>query len=152
MHDSQKSGYNRVDMWAEGLEMEQQNPIFGIGKGKFHEYTSKLIAHNSAIEIMGETGLPGFFFWVALAYMNLKNLTQYISIANDVRNKLFTTALFISVIGYIISSMFVTLEYETYYMLLALCSSVGRCSPNRAETTKVDIRNIIILCGLLSLL
>lgn len=63
--DSSRSAQNRVNMWIEGLEMVQFNPIFGIGKGNFGPYTGRLIAHNSGhIEIMGEMGMVGLFLWV----------------------------------------------------------------------------------------
>jgi hypothetical protein len=38
-------------------------------------------------------------------------------------------ALFIAIVGYINSSMFVTLEYETFYVLLALAGAGARNLP-----------------------
>lgn len=125
LDDPSKSSKRRVEMWVEGVEMVQQNPLLGIGKGNFINYTGKLVAHNSSIEIMGETGLPGLFFWVGLIYMGLKNLLLYIRETEDERDKAYVVALGLSVLGYIASSMFVTLEYETLYFLLGLCASVG---------------------------
>lgn len=125
LDDPSKSSKRRVEMWVEGVEMVQQNPLFGIGKGNFIKYTGKLVAHNSSIEIMGETGLPGLFFWVGLIYMALKNLLFYIRESEDERDKAYAIALGLSVLGYIASSMFVTLEYETLYFLLGLCAAMG---------------------------
>ncbi|MCR4346522.1 MAG: O-antigen ligase family protein [Sulfuricaulis sp.] len=125
LDDSSKSTKHRVEMWIEGVEMVQHNPLFGIGKGNFLKYTSKLIAHNSSIEIMGETGLPGLFFWIGLIYLSLKNVVFYVRDTEDERDKAYATALGLSVLGYIASSMFVTLEYETFYFLLGLCAALG---------------------------
>ena len=125
MDDPSKSAKHRVDMWIEGVEMVQQNPVFGIGKGNFLSYTGRLIAHNSSIEIMGETGLPGLFFWIGLIYISLKNVFSYVQESEDEGNRSYAIALGLSVIGYIISSMFVTLEYETFYFLLGLCAALG---------------------------
>ncbi|MBI3546804.1 MAG: O-antigen ligase family protein [Gammaproteobacteria bacterium] len=125
MDDPSKSAKHRVDMWIEGVEMVQGNPVFGIGKGNFLRYTNKLIAHNSSIEIMGETGLPGLFFWIGLIYMALKNVAAYTQETESESNRSYAIALGLSVIGYIISSMFVTLEYETFYFLLGLCGALG---------------------------
>lgn len=125
MDDPSKSTKYRVAMWIEGVEMVQHNPLFGIGKGNFLKYTSKLIAHNSSIEIMGETGLPGLFFWFGLIYLSLKNVMYYVHESEDERDKAYATALGLSVLGYIASSMFVTLEYETLYFLLGLCAALG---------------------------
>lgn len=125
MDDPSKSAKHRVDMWIEGVEMVQGNPAFGIGKGNFLSYTNKLIAHNSSVEIMGETGLPGLFFWLGLIYMSLRNVAAYVQETESESNRSYAIALGLSVIGYIISSMFVTLEYETFYFLLGLCAALG---------------------------
>lgn len=125
LDDPSKSTKHRIDMWIEGVEMVQYNPLFGIGKGNFRNYTGKLIAHNSSIEIMGETGLPGLFFWIGLLYMALKNVVYYVRECENERDRAYATALGLSVVGYIVSSMFVTLEYETLYFLLGLCAAVG---------------------------
>lgn len=101
--DSHGSAQHRIDMWAEGIEMVQQNPVFGIGKGNFLRYTSKLIAHNSTIEIMGETGLPGLFFWLGIIYMGFKTLVAYYRESNDEINRSYVLALGLSVAGYMIS-------------------------------------------------
>lgn len=122
LKDSNRSAQHRVDMWIEGVEMVQQNPVFGIGKGNFARYTGRLIAHNSSIEIMGETGIVGLFFWIALIYVSVKSL--FISYRNSEleSERALILALGISVAGYVVSSMFVTLEYETLYFLLGLCA------------------------------
>lgn len=125
LDDPSKSTKHRVEMWTEGVEMVQQNPLFGIGKGNFLKYTSKLLAHNSGIEIMGETGLVGLFFWIGLIYMSLKNVLYYVRESDNERDKAYATSLGMSVVGYMVSSMFVTLEYETLYFLLALCAALG---------------------------
>jgi len=122
LKDSNRSAQHRVDMWMEGVEMVQQNPVFGIGKGNFAIYTGRLIAHNSSIEIMGELGLPGFFFWLALIYASLKSLFKAYAESEDEQERSIILGLGISIAGYLMSSMFVTLEYETFYFLLALCA------------------------------
>jgi O-antigen ligase len=125
LDDPSKSSKRRVEMWIEGVEMVQHNPLLGVGKGNFIKYSGRLVAHNSSIEIMGETGLPGLFFWVGLIYLSLKNLLFYIRESENERAKAYAIALGLSVLGYIASSMFVTLEYETLYFLLGLCAAMG---------------------------
>jgi O-antigen ligase len=102
-------------------------------------YTSKLIAHNSAVEIMGETGLPGLFFWIGLLYLGLKKVALYARETDDDSNRSYAIALGLSVVGYIISSMFVTLEYETLYFLIGLCASVGFRLKEPAPFTRRDV-------------
>lgn len=145
MDDQSKSAKHRIDMWIEGVEMIQQNPVFGIGKGRFAHYTGRLIAHNSAIEIMGETGFPGLFFWIGLIYLSLKNVIYYVLEVEDNNIRSYALALGLSVAGYIISSMFVTLEYETFYFLLGLCVALGLQLKQPVPFTGQDFRRISII-------
>ena len=138
--DESHSAQHRVEMWAEGVEMVQTNPVFGIGKGNYRNYTSMLIAHNSAIEIMGETGIPGLYLWFSLIYLAVKGLFLYrVGPYNEV-DKAYATALALIMVGYIVSSMFVTLEYETLYMLLGLCAVVGNTLNEPVRFTRRDFK------------
>lgn len=143
--DSNKSAQHRVDMWVQGIEMVQQNPVFGIGKGNFASYTGTLIAHNSAIEIMGELGIPGLFFWIGITYMAFKSLSVIIKTGKDPGFNSLMTAVAITLIGYIVSSMFVTLEYETLYFILALPRSVIRYKKINLEFTTKDLQFIMAI-------
>lgn len=138
VRDSQNSTQYRVEMWAEGLEMMKHNPLFGIGRGNFKAYTSKLIAHNSFVEIGGETGIIGLFIYTALVYFCMKSCLHARAHFPDPHNKDFALAAALSLVGYIISAMFVTLEYETLYLLLAMCAALGRCVPQPLEVTRRD--------------
>ena len=140
VRDSQNSTQYRVEMWAEGLEMMKHNPLFGIGRGNFKAYTSKLIAHNSFVEIGGETGVVGLFIYTALVYFCLKSCLHARANFPDPHNKDFALAAALSLIGYVISAMFVTLEYETLYLLLAMCAALGRCVPEPLEFNRRDFR------------
>jgi hypothetical protein len=129
VQDQSRSTQHRVEMWAEGLDMVKEAPIFGIGRGNFSAYTSKLIAHNSAVEISGETGLVGLFLWVGLIYVSVKGAVAYLKSTEKPEEKTFCAALILSIIGYLTSAMFITLEYETFYLLLAMCAVIARCAP-----------------------
>lgn len=142
IRDSSGSAQHRVDMWGEGIEMVQQNPIIGIGRGNFASYTGTLIAHNSAVEIMGEMGIIGLFFWCAMIYLALKSIYIYREKTEDPVKKAYIVGLGLSVVGYIISSMFVTLEYETFYFMLALSASIGRMVEGGITLTKREFVRI----------
>lgn len=142
VRDSQNSTQYRVEMWAEGLEMMKQNPVFGIGRGNFQAYTSKLIAHNSFVEIGGETGIVGLLLYVGLIYFCLKSTLHARAHFKEPRDKDFALAAALSVVGYVVSAMFVTLEYETFYILLAGCAALGRCVPQPMELTRRDLKLI----------
>ena len=136
--DSHGSAQHRISMWGEGIEMVEQNPVFGIGKGNFLGYTGRLIAHNSMVEVMGETGLPGLFFWLGIIYMGFKTLAAGYRENQDAINRAYILALALSVAGHLLSSMFVTLEYETFYFLLALMAAVGNNLATRPSFTRRD--------------
>jgi O-antigen ligase len=123
--DSSGSAQHRVEMWAEGIEMVSQNPILGIGKGYFLSYTNKLIAHNSAIEVMGETGFVGMFFWFGILYMGIRNIVSRVKESNSPSERSLLVGIGLSIVGYYVSSLFVTLEYETIYCLLGLSAAVA---------------------------
>lgn len=143
--DSHGSAQQRVEMWKQGVEMTKYHPVFGVGKGNFKKYSGRLIAHNSAIEVMGETGLPGFFLWVTLIFLSLKGLFLFCksSINNPVQQSL-AKALGIGIVGYLAGSMFVTLEYETFYFLLALAAVFGRMSGVSLQYSKENFKSICL--------
>lgn len=146
VRDENRSAQYRVEMWAEGLDMMKQDPILGIGRGNFLSYTSKLIAHNSAIEIGGETGIVGLTLWCVLIYVSFKApllLWQEPALESDSNVGL---GLILALIGYIVSAMFVTLEYETLYFILALCAVLSR---QRAAAQFIGKHEIVwILAGI----
>jgi O-antigen ligase len=142
IEDQSRSGQHRVEMWAEGLDMIKEAPVFGIGRGNFQAYTFELIAHNSAVEMGGETGLVGFSLWVGLIYVSVKGVIAYLKTTERPEAKTFCVALLLSLIGYLTSAMFVTLEYETFYLLLAVCAVVARCVPAAVQFGMRDFCNI----------
>lgn len=125
IYDASRSAQHRVDMWIQGLEMVRYYPVFGVGRGHFADYTGRLIAHNSAIELAGETGLPGLLLWIAVIFMAFKTLLVFVQRTDDDHDRAYVYALGISLGGYLVSAMFVTLEYETLYFLLGMTAAVG---------------------------
>jgi putative inorganic carbon (HCO3(-)) transporter len=136
--DSHGSAQHRIDMWAEGIEMVQQNPVLGIGRGNFAAYTGRLIAHNSGIEMMGELGMPGLYLWMGLIYMACRNTFAARAGTDDLAARSYLTALVLAIAGYMLSSLFVTLEYETFYFLLALGAAAGGRAAAPVTFTKRD--------------
>ena len=138
IRDENKSAQHRVEVWAEGVEMVTNNPIFGIGKGNYRVYTGRLIAHSSPIEIMGETGVIGLFLWVSLIYLAVKGLFLYRAGPYNDADKAYATALALIIFGYVLSAMFVTLEYETFYFLIGLCAVVANNLKEEVRYTRRD--------------
>jgi O-antigen ligase len=141
--DDSRSADHRVDMWAEGIEMASHNPLLGIGRGNFRGYTSELVAHNSAIEIMGEMGFVGLMLWVALIYVCAKGVWLAYRTAPNQATRSLMAAVLIALGGYVVSAMFVTLEYETFYLLLALTAAAGLAAGQKLMLTRKDAQYIL---------
>ena len=136
--DEKNSAQHRVDMWLKGLQMVRENPLFGIGRGNYGHYTRSLIAHNSAIENMGELGLPGLFFWIGIFYIAFRNLFAFTKTATEPIHSSLSNAVILCLVGYLISSMFVTLEYETMFFIFAMAAVIGKSIPEKLEFTSKD--------------
>ena len=68
------SARGRLVAWADGNRMLKANPIFGVGKGRFAEYSEdSLEAHNSFVHCYAELGLFGYFAWLAIIFAALKD-------------------------------------------------------------------------------
>lgn len=124
--DSHGSAQGRIEMWAKGMEMVQQNPLFGIGRGNYARYTGRLVAHNSAIEAMGEMGFPGLFAWMAMLYLGFKGLAMGMRATTDPADREALLAVSMAMAGYLVSSIFVSLETEIMYFLLGLMAGGSR--------------------------
>ena len=143
IRDQSNSTQYRVEMWASGIDMVKDSPVFGIGRGNFRQFTHRLIAHNSAIEIMGETGLVGLFLWSAIGYLTFASLIAWRAHATDPSDRRFSTGLILALMGYLISSMFVTLEYITYYALVAVSASAARGAGFEWQLRPRDVARIV---------
>jgi O-antigen ligase len=147
------SSMKRIDMWAQGLEMLRYNPILGIGKGRFAEYTGSLIAHNVFVQNMGETGLIGLFIWVALVYTSFKTLLVVLHNTAVISTELasFSRSLFVSYTGYLAASFFISTDLEPFYILMALCLvtfNIARAESGRdlcVRYSMKDLANIVCL-------
>jgi O-antigen ligase len=120
------SSRHRVDLWSEGLEMFKYNPVLGIGKGQFAEYTGTQVAHNAFIENLGETGFLGVFAWVGLIYLSFKSLRLVMRRSAELSPQLrgLTQAVFVSLVGYLSASMFINTDFDLLYMSMGLCAAV----------------------------
>jgi hypothetical protein len=71
---------------------------------------------------MGETGLIGLFVYVALSYVVIKGLWELRN-RLEPRDRSMSRALLTSVCGYALTSMFVTTDFDLYYVQLGLAGA-----------------------------
>lgn len=73
------AGADRLELWAEGLEMFKHSPLFGVGFGNFTDF-SRHTAHNSFILPLAELGILGATLFVALLTTTTLDVNRLIAL------------------------------------------------------------------------
>lgn len=75
------SNYQRVTLWLYALNNWYKHPLLGFGIGNFSHYVSQIftqhtvvVAHNTYIDILIDSGLVGFILTLKLWFFNVKSL------------------------------------------------------------------------------
>jgi hypothetical protein len=66
---------NRIQLWAEGLAMFRQEPLFGIGMDEYAEQ-AQFVAHNSFVHTYAELGFLGGTLFTGAFYACLSGLSR----------------------------------------------------------------------------
>ena len=119
-----ESAQGRLEAWWAGLEMFKSHPIFGVGYSRFTEY-HYLVAHNSFIHVLAEMGFVGAFIWLAMIYCAVKSLLESIAYAGESEEGGIGHALLSALIGFLVSSLFLSRSYNVLlYLIIALSLSL----------------------------
>jgi len=133
-------GADRLDAWATGLTLLRENPIFGVGFGRFTEHL-QITAHNSFVLCFAELGLVGFTIWMCLivkswfelSIVSRLNTYEGTGDAQTNLNQAEDTAslarmaglLRLSLISFLATAWFLSRTFiPTLYILFALASAV----------------------------
>lgn len=129
------SAGGRIAAWSEGLTMLGSHPFFGVGFGNFTEHFY-YTAHNSFVLCFAELGLLGYFFWVGMIVLTLKELNQAAQMApEESPERRWAILLRLSLLGFLTCALFLSRTYQpTLYILLGLCIASWHC----AEKTCAD--------------
>jgi len=76
---SAADGTDRLEAWANGLEMFKSAPLFGIGFNGFTDFHD-ITAHNSFVLCLAELGLLGSVLWTGLLVTTTTNLNSIIGV------------------------------------------------------------------------
>jgi hypothetical protein len=113
--EAAQSAQERMEVMTEGLQMFLGSPIFGVGWTQFTKY-SFLTAHNAYILAGAELGLPGFWMWTCIVYINMKNLIfafkRYANVPGADEIRAFGLALFASFCGTLVGIFFLSWTYH----------------------------------------
>jgi O-antigen ligase len=128
------SSGDRLLAWSAGLRMFKEKPLFGVGWNKFSEnvrnygHDKKLIAHNTMISVLAETGILGFTCFIIVLFLTFKQLFhlgkrwQYDEHKQDIF--LLSRGVLISLICFLINSSFSTKDHEPiYWVILSLAGA-----------------------------
>ena len=136
-----ESAEQRLEAWYQGVLMLLDNPVFGVGMGNFMEEHGR-VAHNSYIQIAAELGVPGYSLWggvlvlsMVIGYQFIKKYHEWPEEEISSEEKLayaaelkLNKALFFSMIGFMITSFFIT---RTYTLLLFVFMGMFTASHGR---------------------
>lgn len=123
--DKDKSSRGRIHAWDESLQMVRyHNPLFGVGKGHFRDYTS-LPAHNAFLQHLGETGLIGAFFWLGFIYASIKgNILVMRKEGIDPGSYSLYRGHYLGLVGLLAGTMFISADHELLYICVALMTAI----------------------------
>lgn len=128
------------------------HPIFGVGPGQFAEYysqaygnrvgmieqTKKYRGHDLYLETLAETGLVGFFSFVAILFVIMHGLWKQRSRSKMINPELAdtATAFFLCLAAYATTAIFTHLSYQRYFwLLLALSTAAIRIIDSEAPSS-----------------
>jgi O-antigen ligase len=125
---SEGSAAGRLMAWGSGISMLKQNPLFGVGYGRFTEFND-LTAHNSFVLCFAELGAFGYFFWLALiltTVIGLERLARWCAItAEDESFTRIVTTTRAALYSFLATSLFLSRTYNvTLYVVLALAAAL----------------------------
>jgi hypothetical protein len=117
---SDSSAASRIEAWSAGLVMLRSSPIWGIGYDYFADTYDGRVAHNSFVQCFAETGLVGYFIWLALIVVTFARLSALERDAQYPAATRWARALLVSLIGFLVAALF--LSRTTSPMLFLLVS------------------------------
>jgi hypothetical protein len=124
--EAESSSVQRLECWAEALEMWRDNPLLGVGQGQFIEHHF-LTAHNSFLLTLAEMGPLGLLVYTATLYFALK-ITFRAQVELDRPEaavaRSWGASLMASLVGLSVGSFFLSVPFNTIlWLFLALAGS-----------------------------
>jgi O-antigen ligase len=119
--------YGRIEAWAVALDLFEQHPALGVGAGNYTEHHFRT-AHNSFLLCAAELGFIGYFPWIMLLYISIKNLGFIAkeAVSRDMGNVvLYVESARYALIAYATSGFFLSRTYsELLFILLGLATAI----------------------------
>jgi putative inorganic carbon (HCO3(-)) transporter len=121
----------RRELLIDSIEQAVHHPIFGIGPGNFGAATLTWhVTHNTYTEFAAEGGFPALFLFLGIMYLAARNLRRIRLLPAYRENpelRLFTQALWASLIAFAVGAIFASFEYQLFpYFMMAYTSVLYR--------------------------
>ncbi|MBZ5623059.1 MAG: O-antigen ligase family protein [Acidobacteriia bacterium] len=122
LHESSTAG--RLVAWGSGISDIKHYPVFGVGYGQFTVYNDQT-AHNSFVLCFAESGLFGYFFWLAMIVTTVLGLEALARMprktAEDIVFARYVITIRTALYTFLATSWFLSRTYNPMlYILLAL--------------------------------
>jgi hypothetical protein len=134
-----ESAHGRIVGMARGIWLMRssiKSYLFGAGYGSFVEQYG-WVAHNTVMQVAGETGLVGLFFFLALISTSLTALSAVSQNSSEATTSLkpVATSLMVSVAGFLVGTLFLSRAYQTpLYILLGSCVALSAIAKQQDPT------------------
>lgn len=139
---SDRTSIERLDLWGNGIEMANRNPIFGVGYDNYtianaRYFQMTKVAHNSPITVAAELGFVGFMLY---AFLMLKVVwvafrIRKKDVSEDGFFKVLSAAIILGMSAYFISTLFITVPFYPFlYVFMALLAAMHNIMAIEAET------------------
>jgi len=138
----------RLTYWAFGMEVMKEHPLLGVGYENWlwncwvrYPYGIKhgvecLAPHNTYIQTGAELGLPALFLYIVMILHSYRINSRTRKLVGDKQNKFIlymSHGLDGGMVGYVISSTFVTvLYYPVFWLQLAMIVSLNAIARKQA--------------------
>lgn len=131
---SSNTAEERYKSWKAGVKMVENNPMIGVGFGDYSKYTqtyydgfitkSSTAPHNLYVQIVAESGIPIFIYFIFFMILLIKYLFYYYH-----TNYLW---IYISLLSLLIMGMTIGVTYEKYFILtIAFVMNANRLIKNK---------------------
>ena len=138
----------RKDLLRKSLMVTVKNPIFGVGAGNFEvlpENGTWHVAHNSYTQISADCGIPAlllFLLFLRCGFRNIREIRKSEAYGRDANVRLFTGALYASLLAYIVGAFFADTAYSLYpYGMVAFTTALHRMTCAQTGALTADNTN-----------
>jgi putative inorganic carbon (HCO3(-)) transporter len=116
------SAEQRQQLFWRSIEVTKEHPLFGVGPDNFDQISGAWhVTHNAFTQMSSEGGIPALVLYVLILWSGFKNTRATIRLVRgQTESGVFARALFASLSGYAVGSLFLSVGYQFFpYILVA---------------------------------